>query len=154
MTSKDRLMVLARFIRNQVSLADRPPPGCIQLNNNEALLCAEALEQVTGETSASTADALRDALEMMYDSWENGDTCYEDPESCTGYLGRAFSLSMEEEQRVLALIPKFPSKKRATATLAPPLTDYWRCPCCQNFYCNERLVCPVSGDCRPAEKTT
>lgn len=45
-STDERLQVLARFIRNQVSLADRPPPGCIQLNNDEALLCAEALENV------------------------------------------------------------------------------------------------------------
>lgn len=44
-TSKERHAVLARFIRNQVSLSDRPPVGCIQLNNEEASLCAEALEQ-------------------------------------------------------------------------------------------------------------
>lgn len=43
--TNERLLVLARFIRNQVALADRPPPGCIQLNNDEASLCAEALER-------------------------------------------------------------------------------------------------------------
>jgi hypothetical protein len=39
-----RLVTLAAFIWNQVALADRPPPGCIQLNNEEATRCAEALE--------------------------------------------------------------------------------------------------------------
>jgi hypothetical protein len=47
--TRSRMSVIAQFIRNQVSLADRPPPGCIQLNNDEALLCAEALERVTGD---------------------------------------------------------------------------------------------------------
>jgi hypothetical protein len=42
--TKERAGILARFIRNQVSLADRPPPGCIQLNNEEATVCAIALE--------------------------------------------------------------------------------------------------------------
>jgi hypothetical protein len=51
-----RMAVLARFIRNQVSLADRPPPGCIQLNNDEASLCAEALERVTGSAGGWGAD--------------------------------------------------------------------------------------------------
>jgi hypothetical protein len=45
LTADERLATLARFIRNQVGLADRPPPGCIQLNNEEALLCAQALER-------------------------------------------------------------------------------------------------------------
>jgi hypothetical protein len=49
--TNERLSILARFIRNQVSLADRPPPGCIQLNNDEAQLCAEALERCTIETT-------------------------------------------------------------------------------------------------------
>lgn len=33
-------------------------------------------------------------------------------------------------------------------------TGYWRCPCCQNYYTSERLVCPVSGDSRPAQEAT
>lgn len=44
MTSKMRLKVLAAFIRNQVSLGDRPPVGRIELGNEEASLCADALE--------------------------------------------------------------------------------------------------------------
>lgn len=51
----ERLKVLARFIRNQASLADRPPPGCIQLNNDEALLCADALEHLAKEREGSTS---------------------------------------------------------------------------------------------------
>jgi hypothetical protein len=51
LASNERMAVLARFIRNQISLADRPPPGCIQLNNDEAAVCAEALERVTAETA-------------------------------------------------------------------------------------------------------
>jgi hypothetical protein len=50
LTAEKRLATLAQFIRNQVGLAERPPPGCIQLNNEEALLCAQALERAV-ETS-------------------------------------------------------------------------------------------------------
>lgn len=52
-----RMGVLARFIRNQVSLADRPPPGCIQLNNDEASLCAEALERASALDVPAEHDA-------------------------------------------------------------------------------------------------
>ena len=70
----ERLVTLARFLRNQVGLADRPPPGCIQLNNAEALLCAEALERSSGETGraplveelVSQCEAYHDALDMMF----------------------------------------------------------------------------------------
>lgn len=47
---------------------------------------------------------LRDALGMMYDKWENGVSCYEDPEDYTGPIGNAFQLSLAEEQTVLNLI--------------------------------------------------
>jgi hypothetical protein len=68
---------------------------------------------------------LEKALTMLYDKWENGDGCYEDPETYGGFLGNAFTqqahfqllrdkclygvlpgfkLSQEEENQVLALI--------------------------------------------------
>lgn len=52
---------------------------------------------------------LRTALEMFYDKWENGDPCFEDPESLSGPLGNAARLSYEEENEILALIPSRPS---------------------------------------------
>ena len=49
-------------------------------------------------------ERLREALTMLYDKWEDGDDCYEDPEDYGGFLGKAFKLSLEEENTVLALI--------------------------------------------------
>lgn len=46
----ERLKILATFIRGQIELAHRPPVGCVQLNNEEAALCAEALEKVLALT--------------------------------------------------------------------------------------------------------
>lgn len=40
---------LARYIRSQVALAQVKPAGCVQLNNAEALLCAEALEALAAQ---------------------------------------------------------------------------------------------------------
>jgi hypothetical protein len=34
-----------------------------------------------------------------------------------------------------------------------PRMGYWQCPCCQSYYTGERIVCPVSGDSRPAVET-
>lgn len=53
---------------------------------------------------------LIDALGMMYDKWENGIPCYDDPEDCSGSNGNAFKLSEEEEREVLSLIPQYQSK--------------------------------------------
>lgn len=64
LASNERIAVLARFIRNQVGLADRPPPGCIQLNNAEALLCAEALERLSGETPDADASLRRECVDL------------------------------------------------------------------------------------------
>jgi hypothetical protein len=47
---------------------------------------------------------LRAALEMIYDRWEKGTTCYEDVENEAGCLGNAVKLSFEEEQEILNLI--------------------------------------------------
>jgi hypothetical protein len=42
--TKERMQILARFLRSQIALPDRPPVGCVQLNNEEATVCAIALE--------------------------------------------------------------------------------------------------------------
>jgi hypothetical protein len=39
-----RVRRLAAYIRRQISLAERPPVGRIELNNEEAAICADALE--------------------------------------------------------------------------------------------------------------
>ena len=56
--------------------------------------------------AAQEIDRLRTALEFLYDKWENGDPCFEDPETSSGSLGNAFKLSEQEERAILALIPR------------------------------------------------
>ena len=46
--------------------------------------------------------ALTEALEFMYDKWENGTACYEEHE---GFVGNAFTLDDDDENRILRLIP-------------------------------------------------
>lgn len=41
---------------------------------------------------------------LMWDKYENGDACYEDPDNSTGYLGRAFRLSDKERDEILAAV--------------------------------------------------
>jgi hypothetical protein len=50
---------------------------------------------------------LRGALAWVYDKWENGDSCYEDPDDYSGYMGRAFKIESEEESIILDLIGEF-----------------------------------------------
>lgn len=59
-TSNERLLVLARFLRGQIALADRPPAGHVQINNEEATRCAEALEKVASETGEKLDDRIRE----------------------------------------------------------------------------------------------
>lgn len=47
-----RLQVLAAYLRSQVALADRPPVGRVELNNEEATLCAVVLERFLDERNA------------------------------------------------------------------------------------------------------
>jgi hypothetical protein len=39
-----RAATLANYLRSQIGLADRPPVGRVELNNEEATRCVEALE--------------------------------------------------------------------------------------------------------------
>ena len=43
-------------------------------------------------------------LKLLYDKWEDGDDCYEDPESYDGFLGKAFNLTASQENKILAAI--------------------------------------------------
>ena len=47
---------------------------------------------------------LRNLLGLMYDKWEDGTDCYEDPENCVGHLGKAIKLSVEEENQIIAAL--------------------------------------------------
>ena len=40
----------------------------------------------------------------MYERWEEGTQCYEDPEDCTGFLGHAVKLSADEEDQIIAAL--------------------------------------------------
>ena len=51
---------------------------------------------------------LQAALAMIYDKWENGDDCWQDPDNVDGFLGKAFQLSDVEENQILALLTGFP----------------------------------------------
>lgn len=51
------------------------------------------------------AARLAQALEMIFDKWENGPDVFEDVEELSGPMGKAVDLSGEEENQILALIP-------------------------------------------------
>lgn len=40
--------ILARFLQSQIALTDRPPVGRVELNNEEAEVCAVALDACAG----------------------------------------------------------------------------------------------------------
>lgn len=63
-------------------------------------------------------DTLRDALEDFYDTYENGDPCTENGEPDGSSMGNCVSLSYEEEERFLALIPRQRSRPPVLPTTA------------------------------------
>lgn len=69
-----------------------------------------------GEVEALRADAAFaiDSLAMMFDKYENGVTCYEDPEECSGALGNAISIDNED----FHAIADFLNKHRPVAAIA------------------------------------
>jgi hypothetical protein len=58
------------------------------------------------DAARAEVEALRTALAMMYDKWVDGDDCYEEPDTFSGFLGKAFQLSITEEDHVISLIGK------------------------------------------------
>ena len=62
---------------------------------------AAALEEI---------ERLKEAVELLYDKWENGEDCHEVSGDEMGvFLGKAFQLSREEEDAILALLKGIPS---------------------------------------------
>lgn len=54
---------------------------------------------------------LREALALLYDKWENGTPCFEDPEDHAGSLGNAFKLEYEEENKILELLKGYDAQR-------------------------------------------
>lgn len=63
-----------------------------------------------------------DLLEILFDAWENGIPCYEDPESHEEFIGNAFRLDDSVFHRCCNLLNRRRSK-HATQTAQQPLTD-------------------------------
>lgn len=51
-TDLERLTILAKFLRNQAALSDRPPVGRVELNNEETLLIADVLDDYITQAGA------------------------------------------------------------------------------------------------------
>ena len=59
---------------------------------------------------AAAPDLLR-LLGLMFDAYENGVDCFEDPEDCAGYVGKAFRLSDGEFKEIADLLNKLEDAK-------------------------------------------
>jgi len=58
-----------------------------------------------------TEQRLRDALELMWDRYENGDPCHDSDDPAEGcFIGNAVRLFEDEESEILSLIPSTPAK--------------------------------------------
>ena len=49
-------------------------------------------------------DELLDLLAIIFEAYEEGTECYEDPEDCAGYLGHAVLLDTEVFNRVAEIL--------------------------------------------------
>jgi len=57
-----------------------------------------------GDQLAASNELLLQSLLLMYDKYEVGESCYEDVETFSGYIGNAVRLSGEEENQILAAL--------------------------------------------------
>lgn len=74
---------------------------------------AAQLQAVTQERGQ-----IREALEDLYDAYENGDPCTEGGEPDGAAMGNCVSLGYDDEERILALIPKQRSRPPVLPSIA------------------------------------
>lgn len=90
----------------------RGPKYCAECMVYHQPDCAlrEKIAALEAELAAAKlhSERLKKALTLLYDSWENGDPCYSDPEECTGFMGNAFQLSDKDEAEILELLKDEP----------------------------------------------
>jgi hypothetical protein len=72
------------------------------------------------EQQATDENAALDLLDAMYSAWENGVSCYEDPDENQGYLGNAFRMDDETERACMELLDRRRPRQTTFATEAAP----------------------------------
>lgn len=85
------------------------PTALAEIERLQFALQRSEMECVCAKREAAASQAmeqqLREALGFMYDKWENGTACYEEPDEHEGFVGNAFTLDNDDENRILRLIP-------------------------------------------------
>lgn len=79
--------------------------GVVTEFTSEAYDCYRAMLAVAPSPAQDkdAQDAI-DLLDVMYEKYENGANCYEDPDDCSGYIGKAINLNDEEDARICDLL--------------------------------------------------
>lgn len=134
--TNDRLQILARFIRNQVALADRPPPGCIQLNNDEALLCAEAIERVIKPAHEREPPHCSSCSCGAHEPSEK-------PACKCGRTWTAADCPVHGDPAALTAAARPSISTPVTVTSRVVRGGTWLCVGCGNHYALDREKCPV-----------
>lgn len=72
----------------------------LDTSENEAIEPAPGSIKILPDDVVKDAEQIIDMLELMFDAYENGIDCYEDPENNAGYVGKAFRLDDEDFKRI------------------------------------------------------
>lgn len=84
---------------------------------------AELEAQIAAKADTDIPEAL-ELLAAVFDAWENGDDCYEDPEECAGFLGKAFRLDDDIFNRCVELLNRRnPPRNAASTALQAPVRE-------------------------------
>lgn len=84
---------------------------------------AELEAQIADKADTDIPEAL-ELLAAVFDAWENGDDCYEDPEECAGFLGKAFRLDDDIFNRCVELLNRRnPPRNAASTALQAPVRE-------------------------------
>jgi hypothetical protein len=70
------------------------------------------------EDAPSDEEKALDYLATMFDAYENGPDCYEDPEDCSGHLGKAIRVDNDDFHAIADLL----NRRRPVAAMQPQPT--------------------------------
>jgi hypothetical protein len=93
---------------DKVNFANADTDGT--MHNVWHVMLAASPTPPAAQTVGRDEDEALDLLAILFDAWENGTPCYEEPESSDGYVGQAFRIDDDVFHRCVDLLTRRRSK--------------------------------------------
>lgn len=122
MTNQQRapeaLRTIRRFYRGNDCMAENQAGDWVRYEDHVAAMVKAQQPAPSAAAAVSDEDEALDLLATLFDAWESGTPCYEEPESSDGFLGHAFRLDDEVFHRCADLLNRRRGKQPSTTPQA------------------------------------